>query len=139
MAHATRVALPGSHNLNPTQGLMHMWKTDGMRGMFKGNGTNCVRIIPNSAVKFLTYEQLSRRISLYMIDNGGDGQMTPGLRLAAGAGAGIIGMSATYPLDTVRGRLTVQSGTNQQYRGIWHATRVIVQEVRSCTYAIHDC
>lgn len=36
-----------------------------------------------------------------MIDNGGDGQMTPLLRLAAGAGAGIVGMSATYPLDMV--------------------------------------
>lgn len=29
--------------------------------MFRGNWTNCIRIIPNSAVKFLTYEQLSRR------------------------------------------------------------------------------
>ena len=28
--------------------------------MFRGNWTNCVRIIPNSAVKFLAYEQLSR-------------------------------------------------------------------------------
>lgn len=37
-----------------------MGKRDGLRGMFKGNGTNCVRIIPNSAVKFMTYEQLSR-------------------------------------------------------------------------------
>lgn len=110
------------------QGLVHMGKADGLRGMFKGNGTNCIRIIPNSAVKFLTYEQLSRRISLHLIDNGGDGQMTPLLRLAAGAGAGIIGMSATYPLDMVRGRLTVQEGTNQQYRGIWHATRVIIKE-----------
>ena len=34
--------------------------------------------------------------------------MTPTLRLAAGAGAGIIAMSATYPLDMVRGRLTIQ-------------------------------
>lgn len=110
------------------QGLVHMGKADGMRGMFKGNGTNCIRIIPNSAVKFLTYEQLSRRISWYLIDNGGDGQMTPLLRLAAGAGAGIIGMSATYPLDMVRGRLTVQEGKNQQYRGLWHATRIIIRE-----------
>ena len=38
-----------------------MAKTDGgLAGMFKGNGANCVRIIPNSAVKFLTYEHLSR-------------------------------------------------------------------------------
>lgn len=28
--------------------------------MMKGNWTNCVRIIPNSAMKFFTYEQLSR-------------------------------------------------------------------------------
>lgn len=44
----------------PPQGLMHMAKTEGMRGMMKGNWTNCVRIIPNSAMKFFTYEQLSR-------------------------------------------------------------------------------
>ena len=37
-----------------------MGKAEGIRGMFRGNWTNCVRIIPNSAVKFLTYEQLSR-------------------------------------------------------------------------------
>lgn len=42
------------------QGLVHMARTEGVRGMMKGNWTNCVRIIPNSAVKFLTYEQLSR-------------------------------------------------------------------------------
>lgn len=56
--------------------------------------------------------------------------MTPLLRLAAGAGAGIVGMSATYPLDMVRGRLTVQSmeGTHR-YRGIMHAAAVIVKEV----------
>lgn len=38
--------------------------------------------------------------------------MTPGLRLGAGAVAGIVAMSATYPLDMVRGRLTVQGGAN---------------------------
>ncbi len=42
------------------QGLKYMAKEEGIRGMFRGNWTNCVRIIPNSAVKFLTYEQLSR-------------------------------------------------------------------------------
>lgn len=37
-----------------------------------------------------------------------DAQLTPVLRLGAGACAGIIAMSATYPMDMVRGRLTVQ-------------------------------
>ena len=47
----------------------------------------------------------------------------------AGAGAGIVAMSATYPLDMVRGRLTVQEGRNVQYKGILHATRTILKEV----------
>ena len=110
------------------QGCSHMWRTDGIKGLFKGNGLNCIRIFPNSAIKFLTYEQLSRKISHHLIDTGGDGKLTPLLRLAAGAGAGIVGMSATYPMDMVRGRITIQEGTNQQYRGMIHATRVIVAE-----------
>jgi solute carrier family 25 phosphate transporter 23/24/25/41 len=41
-------------------------------------------------------------------------------------------MSATYPLDMVRGRLTVQSiQGSHRYRGILHATSVIVKEVRA--------
>lgn len=39
-----------------------------------------------------------------------DAELTPVLRLGAGATAGIIAMSATYPMDMVRGRLTVQVG-----------------------------
>jgi len=39
--------------------------------------------------------------------------MTPALRLAAGAGAGIVAMSATYPLDMVRGRLTIQASFHE--------------------------
>ncbi|RWV94501.1 hypothetical protein GW17_00042957, partial [Ensete ventricosum] len=40
--------------------------------------------------------------------NAEDAQLTPVLRLGAGACAGIIAMSATYPMDMVRGRITVQ-------------------------------
>jgi solute carrier family 25 phosphate transporter 23/24/25/41 len=54
--------------------------------------------------------------------------MTPLLRLAAGAVAGIIAMSATYPLDMVRGRLTVQAdGSAAAYTGLLHATRTIAR------------
>mmetsp|Transcript_12699 Transcript_12699/g.27519 ORF Transcript_12699/g.27519 Transcript_12699/m.27519 type:complete len:330 (+) Transcript_12699:393-1382(+) len=110
------------------QGLIHMARTEGLKGMMKGNGANCVRIIPNSAVKFLCYEHISREISDYQRATTGSGQLTPVLRLAAGAGAGIVAMSATYPLDMVRGRLTVQEGKTGQYKGIVHATRVIIAE-----------
>lgn len=71
-----------------------------------------------------------RLISDHQLETTGSGQLTPGLRLAAGAGAGIVAMSATYPLDMVRGRLTVQEGRNVQYNGIIHATKTIMREVR---------
>ncbi|CAN7000189.1 unnamed protein product [Brassica oleracea var. botrytis] len=56
-------------------------------------------------------------------------QLTPVLRLGAGATAGIIAMSATYPMDMVRGRLTVQTANSPyQYRGIAHALSTVVRE-----------
>ncbi|CAL5442662.1 unnamed protein product [Camellia sinensis] len=93
------------------QRLKYIWRTEGLRGLFKGNGTNCARIVPNSAVKFFSYEEASKGIlGLYRHQTGKeDAELTPLLRVGAGACAGIIAMSATYPMDLVRGRLTVQS------------------------------
>lgn len=113
------------------QGLKYIWKTEGFRGMFKGNGTNCARIIPNSAVKFFSYEQASNGIlSLYRLQTGNEeAHLTPLLRLGAGACAGIIAMSATYPMDLVRGRLTVQTEASpHQYRGIFNALSTVFRE-----------
>ena len=39
---------------------MRMWREEGFRGFMRGNGINCVRIIPYSAVQFTTYEQLKK-------------------------------------------------------------------------------
>ncbi len=50
------------------------------------------------------------------------------------AGIACAGMSATYPLDMVRGRLTVQSiQGSHRYRGIMHATSVIIKEASPCS------
>ncbi|XWS48828.1 hypothetical protein CRYUN_Cryun13aG0110000 [Craigia yunnanensis] len=58
-----------------------------------------------------------------------DAQLNPLLRLEAGACAGIIAMSATYPMDMVRGRLTVQTEKSpRQYRGIFHALSTVLRE-----------
>lgn len=113
------------------QGLKYIWKTEGLRGLFKGNGTNCARIVPNSAVKFFSYDEASKGILwLYQKQTGNeDAELTPLLRLGAGACAGIIAMSATYPMDLVRGRITVQTDKSpRQYRGIFHALSTVLKE-----------
>ncbi|GBG78428.1 hypothetical protein CBR_g26457 [Chara braunii] len=113
------------------QGLWAIGTTEGIKGFFKGNGTNCVRIVPNSAVKFYSYEQASNAILWAFRRYHGNNELeqTPVLRLGAGAVAGIVAMSATYPLDMVRGRLTVQTKDSpRQYRGIVDAALTIRQE-----------
>lgn len=35
--------------------LKKMWREEGMKGMMAGNGTNCIRIVPYSAVQFGSY------------------------------------------------------------------------------------
>ena len=37
------------------KGLMKMWRDEGWRGFMRGNGANCIRIIPYSAVQFSSY------------------------------------------------------------------------------------
>lgn len=47
------------------QGLMKMWRDEGWRGFMRGNGANCVRIIPYSAVQFASYnfyKKVSHRV-----------------------------------------------------------------------------
>jgi hypothetical protein len=40
-----------------------------------------------------------------------------------------------YPLDMVRGRLTIQAGKGDHYSGIMHATRSIIRDVRPLPFA----
>ena len=42
------------------KGLMKIWREEGWRGMMRGNGTNCIRIVPYSAVQFGSYNFYKR-------------------------------------------------------------------------------
>lgn len=49
-----------------SKGLMKMWKDEGWRGLMRGNGTNCVRIVPYSAVQFGSYN-FYKRVCEYQV------------------------------------------------------------------------
>ncbi|KAI5081137.1 hypothetical protein GOP47_0004320 [Adiantum capillus-veneris] len=58
-----------------------------------------------------------------------DAELTPLLRLGVGACVEIIAMSARYPMDMVRGSLTVQTKDSpMHYRGMFHAGSTIMKE-----------
>ncbi len=52
------------YKMSVGKGLMKMWRDEGWRGLMRGNGTNCIRIVPYSAVQFGSYN-FYKRVSKY--------------------------------------------------------------------------
>jgi solute carrier family 25 (mitochondrial phosphate transporter), member 23/24/25/41 len=44
-----------AYKMSVGQALGKMWKEEGWRGFMRGNGTNCIRIVPYSAIQFSSY------------------------------------------------------------------------------------
>ncbi|KAF7428039.1 hypothetical protein PC9H_007258 [Pleurotus ostreatus] len=88
--------------------LVRMWTEEGFKGFMRGNGINCLRIIPYSAVQFTTYEQLKKWFTKH-----GSKELDTPKRLASGALAGITSVCSTYPLDLVRSRLSIATASLQ--------------------------
>ncbi|KAH6985613.1 solute carrier family 25 member 42 [Ilyonectria sp. MPI-CAGE-AT-0026] len=85
-----------AYKLSVGQALAKMWREEGWRGFMRGNGTNCIRIVPYSA-------------TFFEISPGAD--LSPFKRLICGGIAGITSVFLTYPLDIVRTRLSIQSAS----------------------------
>ncbi|KAF8552503.1 mitochondrial carrier [Imleria badia] len=86
--------------------LVRMWQEEGFAGFMRGNGINCLRIVPYSAVQFTTYEQLKK-----LFTRNGSKELDTPTRLVSGALAGITSVCSTYPLDLVRSRLSIATAS----------------------------
>lgn len=76
-----------------------IWAEGRFLGFFRGNGLNVLKVAPESAIKFYSYEMLKNVIG------GEDGNIgTPG-RLLAGGLAGAVAQTSIYPMDLVKTRL----------------------------------
>ncbi|RLN90608.1 hypothetical protein BBJ28_00004184 [Nothophytophthora sp. Chile5] len=105
------------------QSLRQIGVEEGIRGYFKGNGANCVRVFPYVAIQFAVFE----RLKPVLISEGAESLSTL-QKLAGGAMAGVVSVCITYPLDAARARLTVQGGlANTAHTGIISVLKSLVR------------
>lgn len=67
----------------------------GLKGMWRGNGINVLKIAPESALKFMAYEQAKKFIRAH----NGDKDLTIIQRFFAGSTAGVFSQTLIYPLE----------------------------------------
>ncbi|KAL8970257.1 MAG: hypothetical protein Q9183_001606 [Haloplaca sp. 2 TL-2023] len=94
------------YKMSVGKGLAKMWRDEGWRGFMRGNGTNCIRIVPYSAVQFGSYNFYKQ-----FVEPSPGADLSPLRRLVCGGAAGITSVTFTYPLDIVRTRLSIQSAS----------------------------
>jgi len=93
----------------PNTSLRMVLKKEGLRYLWKGNFTNCIRITPQTAVNYAVFEKAKTHINTpYKEVN----------HLCCGAIAGSVSMISIYPLETVRSRLSLQTNKSH-YNGIY--------------------
>ncbi|KAJ6362877.1 hypothetical protein OIU78_003129 [Salix suchowensis] len=86
------------------EAIVMIGKEEGIKGYWKGNLPQVIRIIPYSAFQLLAYETYKK------LFRGKDAELSVIGRLAAGACAGMTSTFVTYPLDVLRLRLAVDPG-----------------------------
>ncbi|OWK05474.1 hypothetical protein Celaphus_00002256 [Cervus elaphus hippelaphus] len=96
-----------SAKMNIYGGFRQMVKEGGIRSLWRGNGTNVIKIAPETAVKFWAYEQL---LKSHWLDNFAKDSVNPGVVVLLGCGAlsSTCGQLASYPLALVRTRMQAQ-------------------------------
>ena len=81
--------------------LKRTWKTEGLAGLFKGNGANCLKVAPSRGTQFLVYEMVKRQLAANAIP------LSAGARLFAGGVAGMVAATIVYPIEVIKTMLTV--------------------------------
>lgn len=109
----------GSKSMNIFGGFRQMIKEGGVRSLWRGNGTNVIKIAPETAVKFWAYEQYKKLLTE-------EGQKIGTFeRFISGSMAGATAQTFIYPMEVMKTRLAV--GKTGQYSGIYDCAKKILK------------
>lgn len=108
-----------TNRLNILGGLQSMIREGGIRSLWRGNGINVLKIAPESAIKFMAYEQIKRAI------RGQQETLHVQERFVAGSLAGATAQTIIYPMEVLKTRLTLRR--TGQYKGLLDCARRILE------------
>ncbi|XP_026880864.2 calcium-binding mitochondrial carrier protein SCaMC-1-like isoform X2 [Electrophorus electricus] len=108
-----------SNPISLVGGFKQMLKEGGVMSLWRGNGLNVLKIAPETAIKFMAYEQYKKRFS-----SEGD-KVETAQRFMAGSLAGATAQTAIYPMEVLKTRLTLRS--TGQYSGMGDCARSILK------------
>jgi hypothetical protein len=89
--------------------LCRIYRDEGVLGLWKGNGANVIRTIPNFAVKFAANDFFKDFLKANTIESEHTQKHVFQNGIIAGCGAGFLQIISTYPLETVRTRLSMSA------------------------------
>ncbi|KAF2745173.1 calcium dependent mitochondrial carrier protein-like protein [Sporormia fimetaria CBS 119925] len=100
--------------------MKELWKAGGMRSLYAGNGLNVIKIMPESAIKFGSYEAAKRTFAKVEGHNDPDSIHSLSKFVAGGIG-GMVSQFAVYPIDTLKFRMQCETVS-----GGLHGNRLII-------------
>ncbi|GAB7338734.1 hypothetical protein MBLNU457_5448t1 [Dothideomycetes sp. NU457] len=101
-----------------------LWAAGGMRSLFAGNGINIIKVMPESAVKFGSYEA-SKRVVAQFEGHNDTKKINNVSQFVAGGIAGMISQAVVYPLDTLKFRMQ-----NETVKGGLHGNALIIETAK---------
>uniref|UniRef100_A0AAX7UPB7 EF-hand domain-containing protein n=1 Tax=Astatotilapia calliptera TaxID=8154 RepID=A0AAX7UPB7_ASTCA len=116
-----KVFLQVAREINLWFGLRGMIQEGGVLSLWRGNGINVLKIAPESAIKFMAYEQIKWLIR----GNKEGGSLRVQERFIAGSLAGATAQTIIYPMEVLKTRLTLRK--TGQYSGMADCARQILK------------
>ncbi|KAL1303430.1 hypothetical protein AAFC00_006820 [Neodothiora populina] len=88
--------------------MKQLWAAGGLRSLFAGNGINVIKVMPESAVKFGSYEAAKKVVARFE-GHSDTKKIAPYSQFIAGGLAGMFSQAVVYPLDTLKFRMQCET------------------------------
>ncbi|XP_057713165.1 mitochondrial adenyl nucleotide antiporter SLC25A24-like isoform X1 [Corythoichthys intestinalis] len=109
-----------TNKISLAKGFKQMIVEGGITSLWRGNGINVLKIAPETAIKFMAYEQFKKLLS-------SEGEkIETHKRFLSGSLAGATAQTAIYPMEVLKTRLTLRK--TGQYSGMFDCAKTILKK-----------